>query len=176
MKLRTALIGAATAALVAIPAIAQAAWGVTTGSVNMRTGPSTGYAKVTTLPAGARIFVGGNVGGWYQVTYNGVNGFVSSNYVSTNAGPRMQNPGPQYGNQFPPRGPQYGNPYQGPRFGNNRGPRWSQNRPPAPRSGYYRNPTWDARNGAWYDGRRWYHNGVWYNSPNGFSFGFSFGG
>ncbi len=164
MKIRTALIGAATAALVAIPAIAQAAWGVTTGSVNMRTGPGTSHARITTLPAGAQVFVGGNVGGWYQVTYNGRNGFVSSNYIST-AGVRHQ-PAPGWTQGPPPRRGMW----------NNQGPRWAGNRPPPPRSGFYRNPWWDARHGAWYDGRRWYHNGAWYNSPNGFSFGFSFGG
>jgi hypothetical protein len=45
---------------------------------------------------------------------------------------------------------------------------------PAPMHGYWHKPYWDNRYGAWYDGRRWYRNGVWYNTPN-FSFGFSFG-
>jgi hypothetical protein len=46
---------------------------------------------------------------------------------------------------------------------------------PAPSRGYWHKPYWDRRYGAWYDGRRWYRNGIWYNSPN-FGFGFSFGG
>jgi hypothetical protein len=37
-------------------------------------------------------------------------------------------------------------------------------------------PWWDNQHQAWYDGRRWYRNGVWYNNPSGFTLGFSFGG
>ena len=48
-------------------------------------------------------------------------------------------------------------------------------RGPAPVRGYLHKPWWDNQHQAWYDGRRWYRNGVWYNSPN-FSFGFSFHG
>ena len=48
-------------------------------------------------------------------------------------------------------------------------------RGPAPMHGYYQKPWWDGQHQAWYDGRRWYRNGIWYNEPNGFSFGFSFG-
>ena len=41
MKLRALAIGAVTAAFLAIPTIAMAAWGQVTGNVNLRTGPST---------------------------------------------------------------------------------------------------------------------------------------
>ena len=47
--------------------------------------------------------------------------------------------------------------------------------PPPPRYGYWHQPRWDDHYHAWYDGRRWYRNGVWYNSPGGIYFGFSFG-
>lgn len=53
---------------------------------------------------------------------------------------------------------------------------YDDRRGPPPRSGFYRNPWWDDRHHAWYDGRRWYRNGIWYNDPSGLSFGFSFGG
>ena len=43
-----------------------------------------------------------------------------------------------------------------------------------PRSGYIARPRWDDRYGAWYDGRRWYRDGRWYDRPN-FSFFFGFG-
>jgi uncharacterized protein YraI len=48
-------------------------------------------------------------------------------------------------------------------------------RPPPPTFGFYVNPWWDPRYGAWYDGRRWYFNGRWYDQPSGFWFGFSIG-
>ena len=118
----------------------------------MRTCPSTQCARIGTVPAGAQVWVGGMQGGWYQVNFNGRDGFVSGRYIATN---------------FADRGPRY----------DRRGPRWANNwRGPPPRSGFYRNPWWDNRYGAWYDGRRWYRNGIWYNDPSGFSFGFSFGG
>jgi uncharacterized protein YraI len=145
MKLRTLAMGAVTALLMAVPTIAQAAWGYTTGAVNMRTGPSAGYAKVTTLPAGVQVWVGGQQNGWYHVTYNGRSGFVSGSYIDTRVamGPRP-GPGPGFRRGLPPR------------------------------FGYVKRPWWDNRYQAWYDGRRWYRNGIWYNDPSGFSFGFSF--
>jgi uncharacterized protein YraI len=158
MRLRALALGAVAATLFAVPTIANAAWGQTTGSVNMRTCASTQCAKITTLPAGAPVWVNGSQGGWYSVTFNGRQGFVSGNYVAT---ANIQ-PGPRFGN----RGPNW----------NNRGPRFGDWRGQPPRSGYWRNPYWDDRHQAWYDGRRWYRNGIWYNDPSGFSFGFSFGG
>ncbi len=139
MKLKALSIAAALAAVVALPSAALAAWGQVTGNVNMRTGPGVNYQRITTLPAGARVWVGGSVNGWYHVSYNGRDGYASGNYIAT-------------------RG--------------TRGP--VMHRPPPPRSGYFHKPWWDNRHNAWYDGRRWYRNGIWYNSPNGFSFGFSF--
>ena len=74
MKIRTLAIGAATAALLAAPSIAEAAWGQATGYVNMRTCASTSCAKIAVVPAGAKIWVGGSQGGWYLVTFNGASG------------------------------------------------------------------------------------------------------
>ena len=47
-------------------------------------------------------------------------------------------------------------------------------RPSPPRSGYVARPWWDDRYGAWYDGRRWYRDGRWYDRPT-FSLFFRFG-
>ncbi len=143
MKIRTLAISAAAAALLAAPSIAEAAWGQATGSVNMRTCASTSCAKITVVPVGAQIWVGGSQGGWYLVTFNGRQGFVSGRYVAVG---------------LADRGPSY----------NQRGP--------APQYGFVQRPWWDNQHQAWYDGHRWYRNGVWYNAPRGFQFGFTFGG
>ena len=109
MKMRTMTIGAVTAMLLAVPSIAEAPRARTTGTVNLRTGPSTGYAKVATLPAGARISVGGNIGGWYHVSYNGLNGFVTGSCVSMT---------------FVDRGPGFNRLEPAPRFGFMQRPWW----------------------------------------------------
>lgn len=155
MNLKTIALGAATAAAIAVPGIAHAAWGQATGSVNLRTCASTQCARIATVPAGAQVWVNGAQGSWYSVSFNGLQGFVSASYVATGMMPG-------------PRAPNW----------NNRGPRWGGGdwRGPPPRSGYWRQPWWDNRHQAWHDGRRWYRNGIWYNDPSGFSFGFSFGG
>ena len=131
---------------IAAPAAAQAAVGFTTGDVNMRTGPSTGYHRILTIPEGSRVFIHG-CSSWCSVRYHGRDGYVSSNYVAArgyNAGPRSyRRPAP------PPR----------PRGG------WA-----------HRRPWWDSRHHAWYNGDRWYFGGRWYDRPSGFSFGFGFGG
>jgi uncharacterized protein YraI len=144
MKLKALTLGLVATAMMAIPAIAQAAWGVTTGAVNMRVDSYASAPKVATLPANARIWIDGQKNGWYHVSYAGRSGYVSGSYVATRMamGPR-------------------------PMF---------RNRGPAPAFGYYQKPWWDNQHQAWYDGRRWYRNGIWYNSPSGFSFGFNFGG
>ena len=143
MKFKALVMGAVAAVMIAVPAIAQAAWGQATGSVNMRTGPGTSYAKIMTLPAGARVWVDGQQNGWYHLTVYGQGGFVSSKYIAvgmaTNLQPRMFHRGPE------------------------------------PTFGFEQRPWWDNQHQAWYDGHRWYRNGIWYNSPSGFSFGFTFG-
>jgi uncharacterized protein YraI len=137
-------LGALAAAMMAVPAIAEAAWGVTTGAVNMRTDAYVGAPKITTLPANARVWFDPRQqkNGWYLVSYSGRTGYVSGSYIASNVA-------------FAPR----------PMF-----------RSPAPKFGYYKKPWWDNKHQAWYDGRRWYRNGIWYNDPSGFSFGFNFGG
>ena len=150
MKLRTMVLGAATAAFLAVPTMALAAWGQVTGNVNFRSGPTTAAPSYGTLAAGTRLWVNGPAGGgWLSVRVGKTNGYVSGNYVATS-----------YANNVQPR-------YMQPRF---------NNRPPAPLFGYKQKPWWDNQKQAWYDGRRWYHNGIWYRDPSGFSMGFSFGG
>jgi uncharacterized protein YraI len=143
MKMKTLALGVVAAAMTAIPAIAQAAWGVTTGAVNMRVDAYASAPKITTLPSNARVWIDGQKNGWYHVSYGNSRGYVSGSYVAT----RFAN--------VPPKPIFRGLP---------------------PRFGFYKKPYWDNQHQAWYDGRRWYRNGIWYNNPNGLSFGFSFGG
>ena len=151
MKLKALILGAATAAFLAVPTIASAAWGQVTGSVNMRTGPSPGYQRITTLPAGARVWVNGPAGnGWVSISYSGQSGFVSGSYIASS--------GIAIGEPYPGQRPPF------------------MHRSPPPGGGYWHKPWWDGRYSAWYDGRRWYRNGVWFTTPPGFTFGFTFGG
>lgn len=155
MTLRSIALAAAATAALAVPSVAQAYLGQATTPVNLRTCASTSCPAVTVVPAGGQVWISGTAGSWYQASYGGVNGYIASGYVATAyAQPRLQTQ-PQVTLGFS--------------FGN---------RPSAPVGGFYRNPSWDARHNAWYDGRRWYYNGGWYNSPPsaGFSFGFNFGG
>jgi hypothetical protein len=103
MSVRKVTLAAALAAAVLVPVAAEAYPATATGTVNLRSGPGTGFARLAVVA---------------------------------------------------------------PRFV----------RPLPPRYGYMQRPWWDNRNHAWYDGRRWYFNGRWYDRPSGFSFGFGFGG
>ena len=61
--------------------------GKTSGSVNMRQYPSTSYTSITSIPSGTNLEVTGlyknsSGGYWYQVNYNGTNGYVDASYVT----------------------------------------------------------------------------------------------
>lgn len=77
---------AAAAAMLALPAAAQAAWhnAYTTADVNMRAGPSTGYRVITTVPAGANVHVYGCQRGWNwcDTSWAGHRGWVSGHYLT----------------------------------------------------------------------------------------------
>lgn len=53
-------------------------------SLNLRSGPGTNYSKVESIPSGAALIITGIEDGWYQTSYNGVKGYVSSDYVKLN--------------------------------------------------------------------------------------------
>jgi uncharacterized protein YraI len=68
-----------------LPSSAFAALGFATGNVNMRTGPSTGYRVIVTIPRGASVRIYGCVRGfrWCDVRWGGWRGWVSSRYLSS---------------------------------------------------------------------------------------------
>ncbi|MBZ5735418.1 CHAP domain-containing protein [Nocardioides sp. TRM66260-LWL] len=79
----------AVVATLATPGTAHADHGITTtDNVNMRTGPGTGYPKILTVPRGTSPQYncwtqGDRVGGvdvWFNVTYGGQTGFITSKY------------------------------------------------------------------------------------------------
>jgi len=140
-------MGAVTAALFAAPSIAQAATGYAKGNVSMRACASVSCPRIAFIPAGAKVWVGGAQGGWYHVAFNGRQGFVSGRYIATNIADRSRDRDFRRNHRGSP-----------------------------PSYSYWHKPWWDNTNQAWYDGRRWYHNGTWYNSPNRITFGFTFGG
>ena len=81
---RTALAAVLCVVMLAATAGAISTGGATTTTaVNFRTGPSTGYSIISTLPAGAKVVVSSESGnGWSKVVYNGTTGYISSDYLS----------------------------------------------------------------------------------------------
>lgn len=82
-------------------AAAQAADAISTGSVNMRSGPGTRYAVRMAIPARAPLAVAGCRGNWCQVNFQGRTGWVSAGYLAFRdgkaaAGPRYA-PAPRTG-------------------------------------------------------------------------------
>jgi len=94
MSLRSLAIVAGSAIALTLPAEALAAY--TTGSVNLRTGPGTGYGIVTTIPGGVGVGVGSCMPSWCQVNYAGFSGWVATTYLA-NVGQPTYAPPPAYG-------------------------------------------------------------------------------
>ena len=52
------------------------------GRVNVRSGPSSAYGSVGTLASGTKVSVLLKGNGWYQISANGLTGFMSTSYLS----------------------------------------------------------------------------------------------
>lgn len=85
MKTKSIIAAAAFAAGLAVPAAAYAANAYTTGDVNMRAGPSTGFPRITTLPEGVGVTVHGCTRGWSwcDTSWRGARGWVSARYLES---------------------------------------------------------------------------------------------
>jgi len=59
-----------------------AAEAVTTGSVNLRAGPGTGYTRIATLPSGTIVDVATCGSGWCRVTVGRLTGWVFQSHLS----------------------------------------------------------------------------------------------
>jgi uncharacterized protein YraI len=79
IALKAGLVGAA---LLASAGIAMAAPAFATTNVNVRSGPSAGYAAVDTLRRGERVEVSGCRQGWCFVQKSGPDGWVSASYLN----------------------------------------------------------------------------------------------
>lgn len=77
------LRAAAACALLAAPAIAEAAEGFATANVNMRSGPSTRYPAVSLIPVGESVEIHGCLADlpWCDVSFYGGRGWVAGRYV-----------------------------------------------------------------------------------------------
>lgn len=61
-------------------------------NLNLRSGPSTSYQVLTTIPAGTRVEMAENCDcAWIKVYYNGKIGYVSSKYLSSRQTVNYQN-------------------------------------------------------------------------------------
>lgn len=93
----TGLAIAAAAALFLLPA-AQAAPGVATANVNVRSGPGSSYSVITAIPEGTRVDVQRCEDGYCYVEARRVSGWVYSRYLSADGRPvNPANPGLSFG-------------------------------------------------------------------------------
>jgi hypothetical protein len=84
---RHALLAIALLLSLGFAASAGAAPGVAKGSVNLRVGPGTSYARITTIPAGGRVNVL-RCSRWCEVVYAGRKGWASAAYIARGSVPR----------------------------------------------------------------------------------------
>jgi len=54
---------------------------VTGGTINVRKGPGTSYAKVTTVYTGKSVTVTAKENGWYKVSFDGTSGYIRADFV-----------------------------------------------------------------------------------------------
>jgi cell wall-associated NlpC family hydrolase/SH3-like domain-containing protein len=55
---------------------------ITGGTINVRTGPSTDYDRITTVSTGKKITILGTADGWSFVSFGNTSGYVRSDYVA----------------------------------------------------------------------------------------------
>ncbi len=54
---------------------------VTGGTINVRKGPGTSYAKVTTVYTGKSVTVTAKENGWYKVSFDGMSGYIRADFI-----------------------------------------------------------------------------------------------
>lgn len=116
MSLRSLAIAAGILVGLAVPTAASASY--TTGSVNLRTGPGTGYGVITTAPPGAYVSVLNCPSSWCRVNYRGIVGWMSRGYISGQRiyPPKVYYPPRAYPRYYYPQPYYYPRPYAYPRY------------------------------------------------------------
>lgn len=66
-----------------VNAVIQQTLYFTTANLTMRTGSSTKYASLLSIPKGTHLISLGTSGGWHKVSYNGKTGWVSGTYLGS---------------------------------------------------------------------------------------------
>lgn len=79
---RTFIIAIILVALLAPSALAVSSGTVTADALNIRSQPSTASAKLGLIYQGGTVTVNETQGDWYKISYNGISGYVHSDYVS----------------------------------------------------------------------------------------------
>ena len=51
------------------------------GTINVRKGPGTSYAKVTTVYTGKSVTVTAKENGWYKVSFDGTSGYIRADFI-----------------------------------------------------------------------------------------------
>lgn len=57
---------------------------VNTSALNVRSGPSTDYGRITTISKGTKLTIISKEGNWYKVEFGGKKGYVAAQYVDVN--------------------------------------------------------------------------------------------
>ncbi|MBM0066084.1 SH3 domain-containing protein [Alkalicoccobacillus gibsonii] len=68
--------------------------GTTTANLNVRSEPSTSGNRLTLLPSGTKLTIISKKDGWYQIHANGIDGWVSAEFVKVNAESQPSTPKP----------------------------------------------------------------------------------
>lgn len=105
-KSKTAAL--ALAVILATAGSAMAANAVAKSAVNVRTGPSTGYAKVDTLTAGEAVDVKECQSGWCYIEHSGPDGWVAGNYLAKASAPKKKDPDVNFKVDIGPGGVSFG--------------------------------------------------------------------
>jgi uncharacterized protein YraI len=82
------ILGASAGTVIVVSAAMAAGSAVTTGNLNMRTGPGTSYDVMNTMATGSAVTVYGCLIGtsWCFVNFAGMDGWSSANWLATGSG------------------------------------------------------------------------------------------